>query len=607
MKTKTKRIIPYLIVIVPLILVLTVSFFMISFYLKKVTSYSNFAKERSIKEYIDTQKAQGEMWVNHLKMISEYKNNTLVQEVKDELKAKLERAEKITKLIYNNRSKKYEKKYINTEINYMINDFSYSDIYSDIFIYDFNSNSILKPLKSQKIKLLTDMPMRSLKLEELQKVRKYKSGFIEVSLNDSAKQIVYVKNLNINNWYIGIGAIVTKDSEYIKSKLLEMISAIPVKKSDFLSVYEGKNEIFSSQREYKIPRLNFATSAMWYEDVDSGYFYLSDYYKDLDWHFIYGFNINKMSSQEFQKLKNIEKAIDEEFEFMFIGSALIVLFVTILSLLLSIKLNKIFKEYQNEVDSTTLKLVNINEALEQRVENGIKLQREKDKILIQQSKMAEMGDMLSMIAHQWRQPLNQMSYLFMNLDGAYENKELNKVYLDEKLKEGNELLEFMSVTIDDFRNYFRPNRDKELVLVSKLIDSAVSLIIKPLELENINLEITSKGDKAIPLYKNEFIQVLLNLIKNAKDILVQNSVENPKISIDYTFQNSMLIVTISDNGGGIDEKLIDKIFEPYYSTKDKNSGTGLGLYMSKMIIEEHLDGELVVKNINGGACFEIRI
>ena len=580
---------------------------MISFYLKKVTSYSNFAKERSIKEYIDTQKAQGEMWVNHLKMISEYKNNTLVQEVKDELKAKLERAEKITKLIYNNRSKKYEKKYINTEINYMINDFSYSDIYSDIFIYDFNSNSILKPLKSQKIKLLTDMPMRSLKLEELQKVRKYKSGFIEVSLNDSAKQIVYVKNLNINNWYIGIGAIVTKDSEYIKSKLLEMISAIPVKKSDFLSVYEGKNEIFSSQREYKIPRLNFATSAMWYEDVDSGYFYLSDYYKDLDWHFIYGFNINKMSSQEFQKLKNIEKAIDEEFEFMFIGSALIVLFVTILSLLLSIKLNKIFKEYQNEVDSTTLKLVNINEALEQRVENGIKLQREKDKILIQQSKMAEMGDMLSMIAHQWRQPLNQMSYLFMNLDGAYENKELNKVYLDEKLKEGNELLEFMSVTIDDFRNYFRPNRDKELVLVSKLIDSAVSLIIKPLELENINLEITSKGDKAIPLYKNEFIQVLLNLIKNAKDILVQNSVENPKISIDYTFQNSMLIVTISDNGGGIDEKLIDKIFEPYYSTKDKNSGTGLGLYMSKMIIEEHLDGELVVKNINGGACFEIRI
>ena len=607
MKTKTKKVIPYLIVIVPLVLVLTVSFVMISFYLKKVTTYSNFAKERSIKEYIDTQKAQGEMWLKHLKMISEYKNKALALEIKDELKAKLERAKKITKLIYDHRLKKYKKQDIKIKINYMINDLSYSDIYSDIFINDFNSNTIIKVKKSQKISLLEDISNRSLKLEELQKVRKYKSGFVEVMLDDSTKQIVYVEDLGIENWYIGIGAIVTKNSECIKSKLLEMISAIPVKKSDFLSVYESGNEIFSSQVEYKIPKLNFSKKAKWYKDENSGYYYLSEYYEDLDWHFVYGFSINKMSFKAFQELKGVEQAIDKEFEFIVASSALIVLFVTMLSLLLSRKLNKIFKEYQDEVDLTTLKLVNINEALEQRIESGITLQREKDKILIQQSKMAEMGDMLSMIAHQWRQPLNQMSYLLMNLDGAYEDNKLTKKYLDSKLKEGNELLEFMSSTIDDFRNYFRPNRDKELVQISKVIESAVSLIIKPLELENIALKIDSISDTEILLYKNEFIQVLLNLIKNAKDILVQNSIENKHIRIKYSFENSVLLVTICDNGGGIDEKIIDKIFEPYFSTKDKTSGTGLGLYMSKMIIEEHLDGELNVYNLDDGACFEIKL
>ena len=221
--------------------------------------------------------------------------------------------------------------------------------------------------------------------------------------------------------------------------------------------------------------------------------------------------------------------------------------------------------------------------------------------------MAEMGDMLSMIAHQWRQPLNQMSYVLMNVDSAYEAKELTQEYLDDKIKEANNILEFMSTTIDDFRNYFSPDKDKEFVLVSDVVEASAKFMQKSLEMDGVEIELKKEGRELTHIYKNEFIQVVLNLIKNAKDVLVQNKIQNPIISISSTAVDEKLIVEVKDNGGGVDEKIIDEIFKPYFTTKDKNSGTGLGLYMSKMIIEEHLGGNLSVENKDGGACFKIEI
>jgi signal transduction histidine kinase len=195
----------------------------------------------------------------------------------------------------------------------------------------------------------------------------------------------------------------------------------------------------------------------------------------------------------------------------------------------------------------------------------------------------------------------------MNIDSAYEYKELNKEYLDEKLKEGNTLLEFMSTTIDDFRNYFRPDKEKNFVLVSDVIQTSVGFMQNSLDMDFIEIELNLKGRDLTHIYKNEFMQVILNLIKNAKDVLLTKKVQNPKIVINSTSEKEKLIVTVCDNAGGVDEAIMERIFEPYFSTKDTKSGTGLGLYMSKMIIEEHLNGKLSVTNTKEGACFTIEI
>ena len=352
---------------------------------------------------------------------------------------------------------------------------------------------------------------------------------------------------------------------------------------------------------------NLSKEPKWYKDTLDDFYYYSKYYEPLDWHLVYGFETSKMSKKELEKQNQLEQMLDNELEFILSASAAIVIFVVVLSLLLSRKINRIFLEYQDEVQVRADELESLNESLEQRVVDGLRDQRQKDKMLIQQSKMAEMGDMLSMIAHQWRQPLNQMSYLFMNIGSAYEYKELTKEYLDDKLVEANSILEFMSVTIDDFRNYFRPDKSKEFVLVSDVVNTSVALMQKSLELSGVEIELDAQGRDLTHIYKNEFIQVMLNLIKNAKDILVDKEIKNPKIIIKTRCQKDRLIVEVCDNAGGVEEAIKEKIFEPYFSTKDKHNGTGLGLYMSKMIIEEHLGGSLSVNNHEDGACFRIEI
>lgn len=619
MMINEKRIIPYLIIVVPLTLVLTASFFITTFYIEKLNAYFFHAKERSIKEHVESKKAKSEIWAQQLNLLFDYKNNRVEEDIKSELKMRVDMAYKSARFIYEKYKGKKSQKEIKERIIDALNQMKYGENKDYIFISDFTGNSILsrKALGDKKnISAYEDVDGRSIILEEIQKVRKEGEGFLESNFyKGSKKQIILVKNLDMYGWYIGSSTNVMQKREALKSSLLSMVQSIPMDSSDFMGLYDDKKAIFLSKkmREYlgdeslQVISGNLSKEPTWYEDKVDGSYYYSKYYDPLNWYLVYGFEISNMSKAELEKQTELEDILDNELEFIIKASASIVVFVVILSLLLSRKINHIFSQYQLEVQKRTDELEKLNESLEQRVSDGLKAHREKDKMLIQQSKMAEMGDMLSMIAHQWRQPLNQMSYLFMNIESAYEYKELTKEYLDDKLKEGNTLLEFMSVTIDDFRNYFRPDKDKEFVLVSDVVNTSVTLMQKSLELSGVKVELESYGRDLTHIYKNEFIQVMLNLIKNAKDVLVEKKVSNPKIIITSRCEKEKLVVEVCDNGGGVDEKVIDKIFDPYFSTKDNQSGTGLGLYMSKMIIEEHLNGKLSLRNSKNGACFKIQI
>ncbi len=611
-----QKLIPFLIAIVPLTLVLVASFFISSFYIEKVTTYFNQAKEKAIKEHIDSRKLKSEMWVKQINLLFDYRYNRVQENIENELKLKVDIAYKSIRNIYDKYNSKKSKKEIKAMIKEVLSQISFNNEKDYIFINDFESNTILSAKPKYFDATYIDADYRSIFLEEIQMVRKHKEGFLysKYSKNEP-KDVIYVRDLGIYGWFIGSTISIKEKKRELKASLLDMLKSVPMDENEFMGIYDGEEALllsanvqkFIAKDDLKTIGNNLTKQSSWYKDKLDGYYYFSKYYEPLDWYLVYGFDIYKMSEKELQKKNKLEQMLDAELEFIVEVSASIIIFVVILSLMLSRKINMIFKEYQEEVQKRRDELEKLNNSLETRVNEQLKAHRQKDKMLIQQSKMAEMGDMLSMIAHQWRQPLNQMSYVLMNIESAYEHDELNKKYLDEKMKEGIDLLEFMSKTIDDFRNYFRPDNEKEFVLVSDIINTSVELIKNSLELNNIEVEIYSNGRNLTHIYKNEFMQVILNLIKNAKDVLVDQKIENPKIIISSTSYKDKLVVEVCDNGGGVDEKIIDKIFEPYFSTKDKKSGTGLGLYMSQMIIQEHLDGEISVTNNEEGACFKIVI
>ena len=232
---------------------------------------------------------------------------------------------------------------------------------------------------------------------------------------------------------------------------------------------------------------------------------------------------------------------------------------------------------------------------------------DKEEIMIAQSRHAAMGEMISMIAHQWRQPI---SVIAMDANNILADIELEM--LDEKtLQSGAEDIiaqtQELSKTIDDFRNFFRPEKTEEELFIKDIVDEAMKVIGKSLENNNIDVVLQLQDSKKIKTYSRELMQVLINLIKNAKEILIERKKENKKIFITLKEKGEHFIFNICDNGGGVDDEIIDKIFDPYFTTKGEKNGTGLGLYMSRTIVEKHLFGSLSVSNKDGGACFKITL
>jgi signal transduction histidine kinase len=231
---------------------------------------------------------------------------------------------------------------------------------------------------------------------------------------------------------------------------------------------------------------------------------------------------------------------------------------------------------------------------------------EKEYLLMQQSKLATMGEMIGHIAHQWRQPLAELGGVFMNLDSAYEFDELHRDYFKEKVKNGNELIKYMSHTIEDFRNFFTPNCDQASFELSTYIQSAINIIEATLTYHHIQLQIIApKAPIYLSGYPSEFSQVLLNLLNNAKDVLVERKIPHPTIIIETQTKGEETIISIEDNAGGIKEEIIESIFDIYFSTKINTGGSGLGLYISKLIIESKMIGKIEVANTKRGAKFTI--
>lgn len=245
--------------------------------------------------------------------------------------------------------------------------------------------------------------------------------------------------------------------------------------------------------------------------------------------------------------------------------------------------------------------------LEYKIQEEINKRLEQEQMLIQQSKLASMGEMIGNIAHQWRQPLAQISAIFMNMKVTCDFNNFTPEYLNKKIEEANNLTQYMSQTINDFQNFFKPHGKKEVFSIETACREALFIIESSLNYHKIRVNLSVLGDLKTLGYKNEYSQVILNVLNNAKNVLLERDIKDPNINIEIKEGENFAIVKIEDNGGGIDKKILDKIFEPYFTTRHKTQGIGIGLYMSKNIIENNMGGYINVRNTDFGACFILKV
>jgi PAS domain S-box-containing protein len=269
-----------------------------------------------------------------------------------------------------------------------------------------------------------------------------------------------------------------------------------------------------------------------------------------------------------------------------------------------LQLEELNKNLEKRVEEKVKELKELNQTLELRVKEEIAKNEQKQRIMFWQSRLASLGQMLANVAHQWRQPLTELNLATFNIKKAAlsENKEdVAKYYA-----QSTSIIKNMSKTIDDFTNFFKPNKKKYYFKLSESVHEALIILEEMIKKEMIHVK-TDLEEIEILGVTNELTQVIINLIKNSKDAFVQNSILMREISIRTKKGKNFVLLEFQDNAGGIKEKDLEKIFEPYFSTKHASQGTGLGLFMSKMICEQGFHGLMDVRSKRGITTFSIKI
>jgi len=273
--------------------------------------------------------------------------------------------------------------------------------------------------------------------------------------------------------------------------------------------------------------------------------------------------------------------------------------------------------YQHELED-------LNKNLIQMVNQEAEKRRRQEELLMEKSRLAEMGEMIANIAHQWRQPLNALGFIIQDIQDASSHGEATEEYLAEVVRNGMGQIEYMSKTIDDFRDFFKPSKSETVFNAKKSISKVLSIFMPQIKHTDIDLsiechcaegkavykgledlDICAKEEMLIKGYENQFKQVLLNLLSNSKDALAD--LHNKKIIIKVIPEAEKIKIVVEDNGGGIPDNIMTQIFDPYFTTKSETGGTGIGLYMSKAIVEDNLGGSLSVENTEEGCRFTVEV
>ena len=618
----------------PSVFILTIS--IITFFIQFIENNRTFEieKEKIRTEFTTRNKETIKREVNELYNYIKREQTKTEKKLRESLKNAVDNAYTIANAIYQNNLDK-DPVFIKKLIIDALRDIRFNQGRGYFFVYEKSGKNILLPhnpelegkdfWKHQDAKgayVIQDM----VKLLNTNKESFYEWYWYNPTKPDKQRRkIGLVHDFTPFNWFIGTGEYIDEYEVEVKKNILEHIDNIKLHDDGYIFVidydliylshirkdYVGKHAITNNdtvQTKEVMQKLLYLAKA-----GEGFHSYVQNkkpgsemptkkvsFVKGLEnWSWILGtgFYEDDMNKAIAQKKKDLdEKLRDYAFQILKVTVVL-----TIILLVLSVYFSKIlqskFVKYKKEI------------------KEHIKENNRQQNIVAQKAKMAAMGEMIGNIAHQWRQPLSTISTSATGVKIQKEMDILDDKFLIESMTAINDSAQYLSTTIDDFRNFFKTNKEEVVFDIKDTINKALSLCSA--HLHNLEVDIIKNVESAkITGYENEFIQVLINIITNAKDELAKKDANYKKlIFIDVEKKNNCLIIKIKDNAGGIPNKIKSRIFEPYFTTKHQSQGTGIGLFMCKEIIEKNMNGSLEEKNSNylykkgyyTGAVFEIKL
>ena len=567
------------------------------------------------RDYLDNNREMIKNEVNKVYDYVSHKKSNSENELKENIKTRVDEAINLANYIYEKYKNKETKEQIIARIKDSLRPIRFNDNRGYFYINSMEGLNILHPINPElenKFVLDTKDNFGNNVFKNIIKdLENKKDAYTTLywqkpeDLKNQYKKITYNKIFEPYNFIIGTGEYVGDFENITKNRILSYISSIKYDKNGYVFVidekgiylshieksYIGLNRInlkdengFMITKEILNLALNGKDGYLKYvgtikpeTKLPSEKITYVKGFKDWNWAIATGFYTDELEKQIIEKQKEVkEKYLNNLRNLLLISLSLTIVFLFI-SFYISKKLEKRFFKYK------------------QQLFNHIKRNREKDNMIAQQAKMAAMGEMLENIAHQWRQPLSAISTISTGIKIQYEYADVDKEEVIKSMATIATTTKYLSQTIDDFRDYFNPKKEATYFSLKNIFQKASDLLEPQLNLKNIQV-IKDIDDIYIHGLENEFLQVIINILNNSKDEFERKEFEKKYIFIDTQIVEDEINITIKDNAGGIDDNIIDKIFEPYFTTKYKSKGTGIGLYMSKQIIQKHMKGSITVSN-----------
>lgn len=470
---------------------------------------------------------------------------------------------------------------------------------------------LLSQISSYTIKKDFDLlfEKRTKSIIKLEHIKDTYVGNIQVTLNDMQKNIINLqqsrevitlaRQLIEKNWSHYLNII---DSEKNQVSWLDAII-----KKIFIG-YEEKPNIILQQSiikniEKKQKRISHLLNEIFnpYKQIENLFLSIEEVNDEINSISIY---ITSLTNYDLNVAIQEKHDTDQIFDLLSLilnaSIVIVFLFSAALSAFIISNFKKLHTTLQGNVLEKTKALQKLNDTLEIKIKKEVENSRKKDILMFQQARLASMGEMIANIAHQWRQPLGSIMMIMQGFQTKSELGKLTPEIIDSKVKDALLLAENMSETLDNFQNFFKPTKEKESFSLKSVIKHSLTLSKYILEQHKIKVSINISNTIKLHTYYNELSHVFLNIIANAEDAL--SSTEGEKfIEIIAKEVNQKIFIYITDNGGGIKKDVLPHIFEPYFTTKYKSNGTGIGLYMSQQIIEKHMQGIIRCKNV----CYTI--